>query len=198
MINYLTVKDQLSGLYTIRKDGAELARGNYLNGKRVGNWYFFSYNKELALRYNYDSGKILFADEKLLAAAAVKVYTDTESVRDRASVPVPVFSIQQYYYLATAAATAEVPEKDLKYLDKENVVIVAHISSTAEVTYEVRYILKGGKQQTRTFQLDKGAFKIDWIPSTADGKTYDSDFFFLTRLSATQGNQEGHKRFSWY
>jgi hypothetical protein len=195
IVSYLTVRDKISGLYLIKKGNVELARGNYVDGKRVGNWYFFNFDKSLFLRYNYDNKKMLFVDNKTLAMASIDVKTDDASIKQAASIPIPIFSLEQYLVLAAHAAKVAVPADHRNRLDNKEVSFVANVSKNSSAQYMLRYEIKGKPFEIK-LNLGEQAL-IEWVPASFGGKDYDSEFIIKTKLSFTK-DAGMHRRIDWF
>lgn len=195
-LTYQTISNKLNGIYSIDKEGINLLRGNYVNEKRVGNWYFFKKDKSLFARYNYDAKKLLFLDENMLALATVNVKSGNETIDKKASVSIPLISLEQYFPVVTKLAESVIPEGDIYKMDPNSVYIMAKISDLAKAEYFVSYLLKGKKKEYQ-FKVDREPFMIDWIASSFDGKSYPSEFTIKTKLTISS-NEGQHRRFNWF
>lgn len=194
-LTYQTINNNLSGIYIIDKEGINLLRGNYVDQKRVGNWYFFNKDKSLYARYNYDAKKLLFVDTKMLALASVNVKSANDEINTKASVSFPLLSLEQYLPLVTRLAESTVPISDIYKLDQNSVFIVAKVSDSGKADYFVNYEIKGEKKEL-ALTVDKMPFSIDWIVSSYEGKNYPSEFVIKAKLSVP--DKEGtHRRFNW-
>ncbi|WP_147273595.1 hypothetical protein [Pedobacter chinensis] len=194
-LTYQTINNQLNGLYSIDREGLNMLRGNYVNEKRVGNWYFFNKDKSLFARYNYDAKKLLFVDDKMLALATVNVKSGNDDINAKASVSFPLLSLEQYFPLVTRLAESAIPLSDMYKLDQSSVYVVAKVDTDGRADYSVNYVVKGKKQEYK-FKVDNEPFIIDWVVSSYDGKNYPSEFIIKTKL--TIPSQDGqHKRFNW-
>lgn len=194
-LTYQTINNQLNGIYNIEKDGLTVLRGNYVNEKRVGNWYLFNKDKSLFARYNYDAKKLLSVDAKMLALATVNVKSGNEEINSKASVSFPLISLEQYFPMVTRLAEATVPLEDIYKLDQNTVYITAKVDGSGKADYFVNYEVKGKRHEYK-LKVDKEPFFVDWVVSSYEGKTYPSEFIIKSKLSAP--SQEGnHKRFNW-
>jgi hypothetical protein len=194
-LTYQIINNELNGIYTIDKEGLTVLRGNYVNEKRVGNWYIFNKDKSLFARYNYDAKKLLFVDAKMLALATVNIKSGNDEINTKASVGFPLLSMEQYFPLLTRLAEATVPLNDIYKLDQNSVYITARVDDKGVANYFVNYEIKGKKQEYK-LKVDSNPFAIDWVVSSYEGKTYASEFIIKTNLSAP--SQEGnHRRFNW-
>lgn len=194
-LTYQTLNSKLNGLYSIDKDGVNVLRGNYVDDKRVGNWYLFNKDKSLFARYNYDAKKLLSIDEKVLALANINIMSGDNDINSKASVCFPLISLEQYFPIITKLAQITVPVGDTYKLDKNSVYVIARIAIDGHADYFVNYEIKGSKKEYK-ITVDKYPFIIDWIVSTYEGKAYPSEFIIKTRLDSP--SQDGnHKRFNW-
>lgn len=194
-LTYQTINNELNGIYSIEKDGLTVLRGNYVGGKRVGNWYIFNKDKSLYARYNYDARKLLSVDTKTLALASINVRSGNDDINAKASVSFPLISLEQYFSLVTRLAESIVPLNDIYKLEQDQVTIAAKIDDNGRAEYFIKYDIKGKKQEYQ-LKVDKAPFFIDWVVSSFEGKTYPSEFVIKTKLipSAQQGN---HRRINW-
>lgn len=194
-LTYQTINGQLNGIYTIDKDKVNLLRGNYVNEKRVGNWYLFNNDKSLFARYNYDAKKLLFVDSKMLVLATIKISSGNTDIDTKASVSLPIISIEQYFPIASILAASAIPDKDKNVLDPNSITITAAVDELGVANYSVNYFIKNEKINQK-LELDRFPFKIDWIPASYEGKTYPSEFVIKVKISnkPVDGN---HRRFNW-
>lgn len=195
-LTYQILNGSMNGLYAIKKDGVTLLRGNYVNDKRVGNWYFFNPDNSLYMRYNYDQHKLLFVDDKVLTVANIKVLSDEPDVKEKASIPLPIASLSQYYSLLLNAAKKVIPA-DLQVPGNQiKAVLVSNVDPNGAAIYSVNFSQKG-ESQSVLVQLDQPEFPIEWIPAMFNGKGYPSEFAIETTLSYEK-NQDEIKRFYWH
>lgn len=194
-LTYQTINNELNGIYSIEKDGLTVLRGNYVSGKRVGNWYIFNKDKSLYARYNYDARKLISVDTKMLALATINVRSGNDDINSKASVSFPLISLEQYFPLVTRLAESIVPLNDIYKLEQNQVTITAKIDNKGSAEYFVYYEIKGKKIEYK-LKVDKAPFFIDWVVSSYEGKPYASEFVIKAKLGppAEQGN---HRRISW-
>ncbi|RZK18776.1 MAG: hypothetical protein EOO86_09295 [Pedobacter sp.] len=194
-LTYQTISGKLNGIYSIDKDGLNVLRGNYVNEKRVGNWYLFNRDKSLFARYNYDAKKLLFVDDKMLALATINVKSGSDDINNKASVSFPLISMEQYFPIVSRMAETAVPASDTYKLDQNSVYVIAKVATDGHADYYVNYEIKGDKKEYK-IKVDNDPFIIDWVVSSYEGKTYPSEFIVKTKLAAPS-NQDPHKRFNW-
>ncbi len=194
-LTYQILNNRFNGLYSIDKDGVNLLRGNYVNEKRVGNWYFFNKDKSLYMRYNYDEKKLLFVDDKTLALANVSVNSGNEEINQKASLSLPIFSLEQYFLLASIAARDAILHEHRNTIDKESVYVTAHINADGIVEYTVDYVAKK-KSYSIGFKISNDIFNIEWIPASYNGTNYPSEFKIKIKLPS-QNEHGDHKRVDW-
>ncbi|WP_412466679.1 hypothetical protein [Pedobacter sp. KLB.chiD] len=194
-LTYQTINNELNGIYSIEKDGLIVLRGNYVSGKRVGNWYLFNKDKTLFARYNYDAKKLISLDTKMLALATINVKSGNDDINSKASVSFPLLSLEQYFPLVTRLAESIVPFNDIYKLEQNPVTITAKVDDKGNAEYFVNYEIKG-KNHEYKIKVDKEPFFIDWVVSSYEGKTYPSEFVIKTKL--VPPSQEGtHRRINW-
>ncbi|WP_145858273.1 hypothetical protein [Pedobacter suwonensis] len=192
---YQTINNELNGIYSIEKDGVTVLRGNYVSGKRVGNWYIFNNDKSIYARYNYDAHKLLSLDAKMLSLATVNVRSGNDDINSKASVSFPLISLAQYFSLVTNLAESIVPLNDIYKLEKDQVTITAKVDDKGSAEYFVYYQIKG-KDQKYKLKVDKDPFFIDWVVSSYEGKAYPSEFIIKTKL-VPPIQQTNHRRINW-
>lgn len=194
-LTYQTINNELNGIYSIEKDGLTVLRGNYVNGKRVGNWYLFNKDKTLFARYNYDAKKLLSVDTKILALATINVKSGNDDINSKASVSFPLLSLEQYFPLLTRLAESIVPLNDIYKLEQNPVTITAKVNEKGNAEYFVNYEIKGKKQEYK-LKVDKDPFFVDWVVSSYEGKAYSSEFVIKAKLGPPT-EQANHRRINW-
>jgi len=194
-LTYQLLNGSLNGLFSVKNDGVTMLRGNYVDDKRVGNWYFFNPDNTLYMRYNYDQHKLLFIDDKVLTVANIRIVSEEEEVKTKASIPVPLLSLSQYYALVLEAAKRALPEKYQILGTQLPVELVASIDKNGIAKYSVNYIIKDKLLKT-SFLIDKPEFKVEWVPSALNGKNYPSEFTIKTDLIYSR-EPDQIKRFYW-
>lgn len=198
VINYTTQYETLSGVFLVTKgvEKKEIIRGNYLNGKKKGNWYYFNYDGTLFLRYNFDSNKVYSLDAKSLTTFSVKINA-SDDLKTLASVPIPLWSFDSFYVLATEYATKAVESKHLSRLSNKDVAIIADVSDDGRAKYYVSYKLDN-KEIKKEFIIIDRVLEIDWLPAIYKDQKFSSMITFKTKLNTNQSNNDGgHKRMNW-
>lgn len=198
VINYTTQYEILSGVFLVTKgvEKKEIMRGNYLNGKKRGNWYYFNYDGSLFLRYNFDSNKVYSLDAKSLTTFSVEINAN-DDLKTLASIPVPLWSFDSFYVLATEYATKAVDLKHLSRLSNKDVTITVNVSDDGRAKYYVVYSLDNKEFKNEFIIMDK-VLEIDWLPSTYKDQKFSSIVTFKTKLNTNQSNNDGgHKRMNW-
>ena len=195
-LTYQILNGSKNGLFSVKNDGVTLLRGNYVNGKRVGNWYFFNPDNSLYMRYNYDQRKLLFVDDKVLTVANIRVLSDDAEVKNKASIALPIASLSQYYSMALEAAKKAIPEALQVPGNPIQAVLVASVDPTGNATYSVNFSSKGASEKV-AFSIDNPEFQVEWIPSMLNGKGYPAEFSIETTLSYEKNHDEV-KRFYWH
>jgi hypothetical protein len=192
---YQTINGEMNGLYTIENDDFTLLRGNYVNNKRVGNWYIFNKDNTLYARFNYDVNKTVFIESKSLVLAVINIKVEDELIRNNASVCFPLISLEQYYPIMARIAEYTIPKKDIDNLSGLPVSIIALVDENGNASYKINYEIKG-KFNSYDLLVDNEPFKIDWVPAKYEGKNYPSEFSIKIKLNLVEENNN-HKRFNW-
>ena len=78
------------GLYiAVYKKATVLAKGEYNNGKRVGQWQFFDASGKLTQIYNYDTGEFAMIDQA--AKKGIRcTFTETPATTNKINRPIPI------------------------------------------------------------------------------------------------------------
>lgn len=187
---------QLNGIYAVQKDSNEvLLRGMYKDNARTGNWYAFNNNGAVFMRYNYDLKKLLFLDTTSINRLKVEILTADPEIKEKASIPVPISSIDQYISLLGSELKRMVLTEN-KNADGILVAdLISNIDKNGKVKYEAKYDADGISVIKRLIINEKD-FKIDWIPSTYNGVTYASQFSVKAKIDFAE--KPGLKqRFIW-
>jgi antitoxin component YwqK of YwqJK toxin-antitoxin module len=187
---------KIEGAYSVLKDDDKVfLRGVYKDNLRVGNWYAFNDNGNVFLRYNYDLKKLLFLDTVSINRIKVDIASTDPVIKEKASIPVPIASIDQYISLL-ATELKRVILKENKSADGTlDTDLVTNIDQNGKATYEAHYAADGIPVTKRLIIAEK-AFNIDWIPSSYNGKNYASVFSVKARIDFAQ--KPGIKqRFIW-
>lgn len=187
---------KLDGVYSIVKDEDKVfLRGIYKDNSRTGNWYAFNNDGKVFLRYNYDLKKLIYLDMVSINRIKVEVSTTDPVIKEKASIPVPIASIDQYISLL-GTELKRVILKDNKNADGTlDADLITNIDKNGKATYEAHYVADGIPVTKRLIIAEK-AFDIDWIPSSYKGTSYASVFSVKARIDFAQ--KPGIKqRFIW-
>ncbi|WP_157280204.1 hypothetical protein [Pedobacter borealis] len=187
---------KLEGVYSVLKnDDKVFLRGVYKDNVRSGNWYAFNDNGNVFLRYNYDLKKLLYLDTVSINRLKVEVKTDDPEVKEKASIPVPISSIDQYISLL-ATELKRVILKDNKNADGTlDADLITNIDKNGKASYEASYTVDG-IPVTKRLIISEKTFDIDWIPSSYKGVNYASVFSVKAKIDFAQ--KPGIKqRFIW-
>ena len=187
---------KFEGTYSVLKDEDKVfLRGVYKDNSRSGNWYAFNNNGNVFLRYNYDLKKLLFLDTISINRIKVDIATNDPLVKEKASIPVPIASIDQYISLLGTELRRVVLKENKSADGTLDADLVTNIDQNGKATYEAHYVADGIPVTKRLIIADK-AFDIDWIPSSYNGKNYASVFSVKARIDFAQ--KPGIKqRFIW-
>lgn len=187
-------KNMLNGAYSISNTDNKLwLRGSYKENQRVGNWYCFNSDGALMLRYNYDLKKIISIDDKFLSKIKFVLDSQNPSVLEKATVPVPICSIDQYLSLFNDQIQ-NVIGREKKDLPKELPVdIIAKIDSKGSVSYKLAYTLSGYTYSSKLVIKEK-MYDLEWAPSIFEGKIVPAEVIISSIIVS---NGSGMQRFKW-
>jgi len=187
---------KLDGVYSVMKDDDKvLLRGVYKDNARAGNWYAFNDNGKVFLRYNYDLNKLVYLDTLSINRLSVNVNTPDPTAKEKASIPVPIASIDQYISLLGTELKRMILRENKNADGTLDVELTTNIDKKGRANYEASYFADGLKVVKRLVIAEKG-FDIDWIPSSYNGQNYASTFTVKARIDFTQ--KPGIKqRFIW-
>lgn len=184
----------LNGAYSITSPEDKVwLRGSYKDNLRVGNWYCFNSDGSMVLRYSYDLKKVIAIDDKMLAKISFSINDKDESIKEKATVPVPICSIEQYVSLFNEQIYSIIT-KEQKNLPKELPVdIIASINSKGAVTYKLGYMINGLTYTSKLVVIEK-MYDLQWAPAMYEGKIVPSDVVISSKL-VLDGNKL--QRFIW-
>ncbi len=188
-------KNNLSGAYLVENPQKSVTlRGVYTENKRTGNWYCFNNNQTMFMRYNYDAKKVLFIDTVALKKAEITITDKDPEALKNASVPLPIFSIDQMVSLLGESAKAGYPKDLVVYNQPIDINIVATIKSKNDVSYRATYMYNN---KVYAFALKTAAIPVDieWIPSMYNGKEIEAEFKIPTKI--TFDPESDKQRFIW-
>ena len=196
-VNYV-VNDQkqLEGPFSIYRTKDEVfLRGSYRNNMRSGNWYAFNQEGKVFMRYNYDLKKVLFIDTVSINRLNVQVATKDSQIREKASIPFPVCSIDQYISLLGTELKRLILQENKGADGNLNVELVADVSKDGKANYYGLYNANGVNSKKRLILPDNN-FKIDWIPASYNGEKYAATFSVKASIDFRSGIP-GRQRFLW-
>jgi len=187
---------QIEGVYSVlREEDKVYLRGIYKDNTRTGNWYAFNDDGKVFLRYNYDLKKLLFLDTTSINRLKVEIDTKDPEVKEKASIPVPITSIDQYISLLGTELKRVVKTENKNADGTLEADLITKVDKNGKPTYQAQYLADGILVSKKLIISEKG-FDIDWIPATYNGITYPSSFSVKARISFTE--KPGIKqRFIW-
>jgi len=184
-----------NGPYVVKNlsnDGVWL-QGNYKNNARSGNWYFFSKDNKMTLRYNYDQKKLAFVDTAALTNVSVEILSSDEAAKNNASAPLPLCSID-YYLQLMANSIYAINDGRNQGLDAE---ITATIATDGTASYTVNYVVDKKKTATQRLVVPNNKFAIEWIPSMYNNKPVESKFTVYATMKGNDSISSATRRFRW-
>jgi len=187
---------KLEGVYSIVKDDEKVfLRGIYKDNARAGNWYAFNNNGNVFVRYNYDLKKLLFLDTTSINRLKVEIETTDPEVKEKASIPVPISSIDQYISLLGTELRRVVLKENKNAAGTLDADLITNIDKNGKASYTAAYVVDG-IPVTKRLIISEKAFDIDWIPSSYKGTNYASVFSVKARIDFA--DKPGIKqRFIW-
>lgn len=187
---------KLNGAYAVVKNDDEIfLRGVYKDNTRSGNWYAFNNDGKVFLRYNYDLKKLVFLDTTSISRLKVEVIAADPVIKEKASIPVPIASIDQYISLLGTELKRVILKENKSADGTLDADLITNIDKDGKATYEAKYTADG-IPVTKRLIISEKAFDIDWIPSSYNGINYASVFSVKARIDFAQ--KPGIKqRFIW-
>jgi len=187
---------KLDGAYFVENTNRKVwLRGTYKENTRAGNWYAFNSDGSTFVRYNYDLNKLIALDTVALKKAEISITDKNPDAAKNGSVVLPICSIDQYSSLLGEAAKAQFPKEIVVYNSPIDINIIAKVKSKTDVSYIITYQHKNNWYSYQLKEKDMD-FKIDWIPSTYDGKDVEAEFKVATKIVFTNNGTE-KQRFVW-
>jgi hypothetical protein len=186
---------QLDGPYLVTMNKNVVLRGAYKANARTGNWYAFNDKEKLFLRYNYDQKKVLYVDSVSINRIDVKVLSTDPIIKEKASIPVPISSIDQYVSLL-GTELRRLILKDNKNADGILIAeLITEIDKEGKPRYSATYKTDGIDVKTRLV-IKENDFKLEWIPASYEGTTLPSIFSVTAKIDFTE-KIPGRQRFIW-
>lgn len=188
---------KLNGPYTITKGGEDkiYLRGSYKDGERIGNWYAFNDDGNVFLRYNYDQKKLVYLDTMSINRLRVEVLTKDETTKDKATIPVPIASIDEYVSLLGTEVKRQLLADNKNAQGILDVDLITRIDTKGKPSYEAMYMAQG-IPVTKRLVISEKNFALDWIPASYNGKEYPSVFTVKARIDFNEKTPE-KQRFTW-
>ncbi|AZI24811.1 MAG: hypothetical protein ABWZ79_14840 [Pedobacter agri] len=187
---------KIEGVYSVLKEEDKVfLRGAYKDNVRTGNWYAFNDDGKVFLRYNYDLKKLLFLDTTSINRLKVEIDAKDPEVKEKASIPVPITSIDQYISLLGTELKRMVKTENKNADGTLEADLITKIDKNGRANYQAQYVADGILVTKKLVISEKG-FDIDWIPSSYKGVNYAATFSVKARISFTE--KPGIKqRFIW-
>lgn len=196
-LNYtLNDSKKLDGLFSVSESAEKVfLRGVYKNGERVGNWYAFNTDGGVFMRYNYDQKKLVYIDTTSVSRLTVEVLAKDQTIREKASIPVPVASVDEYISLLATELKRQILRENKDAEGELTADLVAYVDKNGVANYEGIY-KAAGIPVTKRLILTEKYFDLDWIPASYDGKNYASTFKVKAKIDFSE-KESGKKRFTW-
>ncbi|WP_316797096.1 hypothetical protein [Pedobacter agri] len=187
---------KIEGIYSVLKEEDKVfLRGAYKDNVRVGNWYGFNDDGKVFLRYNYDLKKLLFLDTTSINRLKVEIDSKDPEIKEKASIPVPIISIDQYISLLGTELKRVVKTENKNADGTLEADLITKIEKNGKPNYQAQY-LADGILVTKKLMVSEKGFDIDWIPASYNGVTYPSTFSVKARINFSE--KPGIKqRFIW-
>lgn len=186
---------RLDGPYVVSNNDKVFLRGAYKNDVRTGNWYAFNENEKLFMRYNYDLKKLLFVDTTSIGRLNINIASSDPVVKEKASIPVPISSIDQYVSLLGTELKRIILKENKNAQGALTADLITNIDKNGKPNYYATYLADGVLAKTRLF-IDEKNFDLEWIPASYNGEHYDSSFSVKAKIDFGQ-KIPGRQRFQW-
>lgn len=186
---------RLDGPYVVSNNDKVFLRGAYKNDIRTGNWYAFNENEKLFMRYNYDLKKLLFVDTTSIGRLNIDIASNDPVVKEKASIPVPISSIDQYVSLLGTELKRIILKENKNAQGTLTADLIANIDKNGKPSYYATYLADGVQSKTRLFISEKN-FDLEWIPASYNGEPYASSFSVKAKIDFGQ-KIPGRQRFQW-
>jgi hypothetical protein len=149
-------------------------KGNYAENKRIGNWYFFDGENNVMLRYNFDTNRLLYLSPEFYKNSTIQIDTDSEDVKSKAIVPVPLFPMELLLNLASEN-TDVIYVLNNKVSDTDRINFVSSIKSTGKAVYSLEDV--SGKKILKDIELKIKDFPLDWLPANYNNENLNSKIY---------------------
>jgi hypothetical protein len=184
----------LNGAYVVTgMDGKVWLRGSYKDNKRVSNWYCFNSDGSMMLRYNYDLKKVIAIDDKMAAKIKFKLDEKNPSVVEKATVPVPISSIDQYVSLFNEQIHTILTREHKNAPKEVPVDIIASIDGKGAVSYKLAFEMNGLTYSNKLI-LKERMYELQWAPSMYEGKIIPAEVTISTKYV---NDGSARQRFIW-
>lgn len=191
---YLNENKKLDSAYTIENREKKVwLRGSYKESERTGNWYCFNSDGKVFLRYNYNLNKLLFLDTNAMKNVDVNILDDNKDIQDKASIPLPICSMDQYVSLF-GSQIGNILSKDNSIVTADvPIEVVANLDRKGRVDYHLAYLV-GNLTINTPLKLQETKFDVLWLASTYEGKIIPSEFRVKTIFKRGAAS---NMRFKW-
>jgi hypothetical protein len=189
-------KKQFEGPFTIMtNDNKTLLRGTYKDNERSGNWFCFNPDGSVFLRYNYDSKKLVSVDTKAISRAKFDIQGASEDVKNGASIPVPICSVEQYISLVGVEFERQILAENKLAQGVLEADLVAKVDANGKATYSAVY-QANNIEIIKKIKVNEKLFNIEWIPSSYNGEKLASTFTVKMEVKLG-GDPFQRQRFIW-
>jgi len=172
----ITDNKTLNGAYILSTPDDKMSlRGAYKDGVRVGNWYAFNPDGSIFLRYNYDLKKLISIDTVAIGHARFTIAGANEEVKNAATIPVPICSIEQYMSIVGSEFERKIRQENKSVDGSINADLTATVDANGRARYTAFYVIEGVKTSKKIIVNEK-MFDLEWIPATYKGEKLAGTF----------------------
>lgn len=171
-------KGDKNGIFLLKNSDAKLClRGSYKGDQRTGDWYCFDKNGKILLRYNYGLKKLISLDELQVSGLNSKIVDKNFNGQADAKVAIPVCPVAELKSLVASQLEQQMPPRFKSSINTINAKVTVMVAEDGKSKYEALYVVDGYEQKTIVIPNNKD-FEIEWIPASANGKTFKSEASF--------------------
>ena len=139
-VSYTEQGKIMDGPYSVESEQNVILRGNFVNDQPKGNWFAFSKDENVAVRYNFDNNQVLKMDQELITKATINILSNDKKIKEEARISFPLISTDYYIdYLKTLVKNtipSYVKQTDLKIPTE----VTATVDKDGAVSYQAKYI----------------------------------------------------------
>lgn len=194
VIYTVTEKNDKNGPVFIKdteKDKTYL-KGNNVNDKPAGKWYFYNEDGSLESHYNFDLNKLLYIDTNYLKKIDIKILDKDPDIVQNASIPTLLYP--SHLLLKLIANDIQIPGDDFAGKSELPIKLTVIIETNGKTEYFIEYVVGNVFTKKKVVLTTKFLDNI-WIPSHYKNKDIKSSFSINTSINSD--SKAGHRKFTW-